>query len=113
MNEEVRQQVEEVLMRYRLEWIEMGKPDQLEKLESRILSEIKDQKEKQKQKDLIGFDNWVESLIQDGTKYVLVETLTPRRAISVIKVTSSFLTDTNYRFSRMSIGRYPIFEKLN
>lgn len=111
MNEAVRQQVEEVLMRYRLEWIEMGKPDRLEKLESRILSEIKDQKEQQK--DVIRFDNWAESLIQDGADYVLVETSTPRRTISVIKVTSSFLTDTNYRFSRMSLGRYPIFEKLN
>lgn len=111
MNEEIRQQVEEVLMRYRLEWIQMGCPNQLEKLESRILSEIKDQKEKQK--DLIKFNDWAESLIQDGIDYVLVETLVPRRTVSVLKVTSSFLTDTNYRFSRMSISRYPIFEKIN
>lgn len=111
MNEEMRQQVEEVLMRYRLEWIQMGRPNQLEKLESRILSEIKEQKEKQK--DLIKFNDWVESLIQDGTDYVLVETSVPRRTVSVLKVTLSFLTDSNYRFSRMTLGRYPIFEKIN
>lgn len=111
MTEITREEIEEALMRARLEWIALGRvdPSQFEKLESLVINEIKTKKEeynKREKERRATYEDWVSS-VKQGTEFALIESYNPRK-LSILRVNSSFLDNPKYKFLKMS-GSYPLF----
>jgi len=110
-----REQIEERLMRARLEWISLGKPDasQFEKLESKIVSDLQQELKNRKTVSLGNYKEWVASL-GDGLSFAMIHRKTsPTR--SIIKVSKSFydteLNTSKYKLVECS-SLFPRFEEV-
>ena len=111
---EQRPLLEETLMRSRLEWVDLGKPDssQFEKLESLMSSKIKYPK-RDLELEKKNYEKWKTELTNEGTHYIIVRRYRtiPEERVVCQRVDRCFLESPGYKFLYMGII-FPIFEEV-